>query len=170
MPRGDLDEILRRIDTLEGHIGDFVPVTARTVEFRADLAGLLVVAIAAAYESCVKETLTAYASRHHEAFGTFTQNQFNKLNSKVAVSDLNLYARTFSNDIHRHFGEALDRRKKQIEARTGKNITTAYKQILSWRHDFAHAGVRNTTIEEALATHRFAKRVLYAFDEAFCAS
>jgi hypothetical protein len=61
----------------------------------------------------------------------------------------------------------LDRRKKQIDQRLGKSIVESYSQILSWRHAFAHAGTRNTTIEEAIATHRLAKRVLYTFDRAF---
>lgn len=167
MSRRDLDDIFQRIDTLESHMANFVPVSARTVEFRADLAGLLIVAIAASYESCVKETLTTYASRHHEAFGLFTQNHFQRLNSRVNLSDLYKYASTFGNAVHRRFGEGLGFRKRRIELATGKDITAMYKQVLSWRHDFAHAGVRNTTIEEALATHRFAKHVLYAFDDAF---
>jgi hypothetical protein len=167
MSRSDIDEILRRIDTLDEHIAEFVPSTPRTLEFRADLAGLLVVSIAASYETCVKETLNTYAARHHAAFGLFTQNQFRRLNSRISVSDLYGYARTFNNDVHHRFGELMKARKKRVELRTGKDITAAYGLVLSWRHDYAHAGVRNTTIEEALQTHRLAKRVLYSFDDAF---
>jgi hypothetical protein len=85
----------------------------------------------------------------------------------VALSDLYTYSSTFGAPIQRRFGENLIKRKKAIELRTGKDITSAYKQVLGWRHAYAHAGIRNTTIEEALATHRFAKRVLYVFDDAF---
>lgn len=168
MARADLDTILKRIDVLDAHIEAFVPIIPKTVEFRADLAGLTVVAIAAAYESCVKETLISFAGRRHESFGLFTQNNYGKLNSRVSITDLYGYARLFGNEVHARFGEILDARKRRLESRIGKNIATSYKQILSWRHDFAHAGIRNTTVEEALATHRIAKRVLYAFDDAFC--
>lgn len=51
--------------------------------------------------------------------------------------------------------------------RKGVNIETSYEQILDWRHDFAHARGRNTTIEEAVKTHTSGKRVLYLFDDAF---
>lgn len=167
MPRGELDEIFGRINSLRLEIQNHVPDVPATIQFRADLAGLLVVAIAASYESCVKETLTTYAARHHVEFATFTQNQFGKLNSRINMNDLYGYARTFGNPIHKEFGKRISERKKRISDRTGRDFTKAYEQILSWRHDFAHAGVRNTTVEEAIKTHAYAKRVLYTFDEAF---
>ncbi|MGD9658966.1 MAG: HEPN domain-containing protein, partial [Methylocystis sp.] len=80
---------------------------------------------------------------------------------------LNRYTKLFDIGINKKFKFNLSRRKASIDKRIGRNIESSYEQILSWRHDFAHAGLRNTTIEEALITHRLAKRVLYAFDEAF---
>jgi len=83
------------------------------------------------------------------------------------MRDLNIYASTFDNSIHQKFKQSIGLRKERIMKKIGKDFTKAYEQILSWRHDFAHAGIRNTTVEEALKTHRLAKRVLYSFDEAF---
>lgn len=167
MARADLDMILGRVEQLALEIEKFVPLDTKNIQFRADLAGLLVVAIAAAYESCVKETLVSYAGRHHAKFETFAQNQYAKLSSKVKLSDLYKYASTCDPKVHFRFGQIVKERKLRIVNRTGKDFTKAYEQILSWRHDFAHEGIRNTTIEEALATHTFAKRVLYAFNSAF---
>lgn len=167
MSRSELDVIFDRVEALQKEISLHVAKTPATIEFRADLAGLIVVAIAASYESCVKAVLIGYAARHNPEFETFVAYHFQKLNSRVRPSDLYKYARTCSNDVHRKFGELIIDRRKRINTRIGKNIFDAYEQVLSWRHDFAHEGVRNTTIEEAMATHRLAKRVLYAFDEAF---
>ncbi|GAB9224935.1 hypothetical protein BDS110ZK18_67210 [Bradyrhizobium diazoefficiens] len=168
MPRADLDLHFNRIEQLVAEMRQFVPTDVVGVaQFRADLAGLLVVSMAASYESCVKETLINYATNHHVAFGNFATNNFAKLNSRIAIKDLNKYARTFDDGVHSRFRQALAERKRRIDARIGKNIEASYEQILSWRHDFAHAGIRNTTIEEAVVTHRLAKRVLYAFDDAF---
>lgn len=168
MARADLTVHFDRIERLVNEMDAFVPKDYKGVtEFRADLAGLLVVSIAASYESCVKETLVNYASNCHTLFGQFTANNFEKLNSKIAVSDLNRYTKLFDTGINKKFKSNLSRRKERIDKRIGRNIESSYEQILSWRHDFAHAGLRNTTIEEALITHRLAKRVLYAFDEAF---
>jgi hypothetical protein len=108
-----------------------------------------------------------FATNHHIAFGNFTSNNYKRLNSRISISDLYQYAAIFDDGVRERFKSLLDKRKRRIDARIGKNIEASYKQILSWRHDFAHAGIRNTTIEEAVTTHRLAKRVLYAFDEAF---
>jgi len=169
MPRADLDFHFDRIENLVQEMNQFVPQTLMgALGFRADLAGLLVVTIAASYESCVKDTLVSYAGRHHAAFETFATNNYRRLNSRISVGDLYGYTGTFDATVETRFKALLAERKARLNDRIGKNIETAYKQILSWRHDFAHAGTRNTTIEEAANTHRLAKRVLYAFDDAFC--
>jgi RiboL-PSP-HEPN len=168
MPRADLDLHFAKIDALIAEINGFVPSTDyRAVQFRSELAGLLVVAMAATYETCVKDILYEYANRHHVAFGKFALRNYEKLNSRVQINDLRKYCELFDPAIKLRFRDNLSTRKKSLLDRTGKNIETSYEQILSWRHDFAHARIRNTTIEEAGATHRLGKRVLYVFDEAF---
>lgn len=167
MSRSDVDQILSKADDLADEVIQFVPFEAKTTKFRADLAGLLVVSMAASYETCVKETLNNFASSHHPKFATFTQNHFSKLSSKVSIRDLYSYTKTFDQDVHDKFSKSLKRKKDAISTRIGLDFTKCYEQILSWRHDFAHAGIRNTTIEEAIKTHRMAKRVLYIFDDSF---
>ncbi len=168
MARGDLDVHFARIDELVREINALVPSSNyREIQFRADLACLLVVAMAASYEACVKDTLFDFAHRQHAKFGNFTKNNYRKLNSRVQVKDLKRYCGLFEEAIKAEFNRLLSARKKRILDRLGRNIEVAYEQILTWRHDFAHAGIRNTTIEEAVATHQLAKRVLYVFDEAF---
>lgn len=167
MARHDVNGVLGRIDKLEKEIIEFVPMSPRTIEFRADLAGLLVVAIAASYEACVKETLVRYANQYHPEFGIFAQNQFKRLNSRVRLHDLHGYTKTFGDASNQKFGTLVRAHRHKIRERVGIDIVQSYEQILNWRHDFAHEGVRNTTVEEAMATHRRGKRVLYLFDAAF---
>lgn len=167
MARADLYPILARVEQLAMEIENFVPLNISNIQFRADLAGLLVVAIAASYESCVKETLVNYAGKRHPQFGIYAQNQYSKLSSRVRISDLYLYARTCDNAIHHRFGVIIKDRKNKLVQRVGMDFTKSYNQILNWRHDFAHEGLRNTTVEEALLTHTYAKRVLYAFNDSF---
>ena len=168
MSRTDLDIHFSKIDALIIEIDSLVPsVSYRSIQFRADLAGLLVVAMAATYETCVKEVLYEYANRQHIAFGAFALRNYEKLNSRVQVRDLKKYCETFDPAICARFKTRLASKKQMLLDRAGKNIEASYEQILSWRHDFAHAGIRQTTIEEAAATHRIGKRVLYVFDDAF---
>jgi len=108
-----------------------------------------------------------YAAHHHVKFGNFTQRQFSRLNSRISISDLYGYARNFDGSVHQRFSDLMSIYKERYQLALGIDPSRSYSQILSWRHDFAHAGIRNTTVEEAFATHQLAKRVLYAFDKAF---
>jgi hypothetical protein len=167
MARSDVGLPLQRVDKLVVEINKFVPTTVGATELRADLAGLLVVAIAASYEACVKETLINHASKHHAAFGRFAGNNYEKLNSRINMRDLYQYTDLFDPRINARFKLLLTKRAKKIDERIGKNIIKSYETILNWRHDFAHAWKRNTTIEEAIVTHNLAKRVIFSFNDAF---
>lgn len=169
MARADLDYHFSKIDELVLQINKNVPPddAFASVQFRSDLAGLLVVAMAATYETCVKEVLCSYAGGKHGSFGDFASRNYEKLNSRIKVQQLCEYCALFDPEIKKKFNNKLKESKAKILIRTGTNIETSYGQILAWRHDFAHAWNRNTTIEEAAMTHRAAKRVLYAFDRAF---
>lgn len=168
MARGELASHLGRIEKLVREIDHFVsPDRKDASEFRADLAGLLVVAIAASYESCIKEILINFAYKRHVAFGTYTSNNYGRLNSRIAITDLHGYAKLFGDGVHQRFKAGLARRSGVINTRLGQKIEEHYQNILSWRHAFAHSWARNTTVEEVIRTHRFAIRVIYSFDEAF---
>lgn len=166
MQRSDIADLLQPIDRLYSEIVQFVPQDTQRIQFRSDLAGLLVVAIAASYENCVKEVLIAFCGSHSPVFGFFASKQYDRMNSRIAVADLKGYSRLFGDEISLRFRERLRGRRDAILNRTGKNISDIYDQLLQWRHQYAHSGQQNTTIEEAYAAHTFAKRVVYVFADA----
>lgn len=163
-----MDLELARIDELVKDMNSVVPATSayQNVKLRADLAGLLVVAIAASYENCVKEVLYARAGSLHPAFEAYARRQYAKINSRINVVDLVRYCDLYDPVIKVQFKAKLASRKAAVLARTGVNIETMYEQLLDWRHDFAHAGIRSMTLEEAAKAHLFGKRVLYTFAQA----
>lgn len=168
MARRDIEDILSRVAVLAEEMDEFAPASnIHAANFRADLGGLLTVAIASTYEECVKEVLINFAASKHPDFEKFARNNFGRLSSKVMVSDLMNYAAAFDQDRKNTFKESLQDRKSIIKRRTGVDIQERYEQLLKWRHDYAHEGKRNTTIEEALIFHRFGKRVILCFDQAF---
>ena len=168
MARSEVEPFLSRIDGLIRDFERFAPQDTVGIDtFRAELAGLLVVSMAASYENCVKEVLSLYAERRHLDFHYFIDKNYERLNSRVKVSDLNRYCKLFGDQIHHSFKTNLRSRREKIDARMSKNIKTCYEQILDWRHDYAHSAVLNTTIEEASEFHMYGKRVIYAFADAF---
>ena len=166
MPSHDVRALLAPIDRLYDEITQFVPQDTQRLQFRSDLSGLIVVAMAASYENCVKETLVSYCGSHHPEFGAFAANQYRKLNSRVGLNDLINYAKLFGSVKSDSYKLILKSRRAAILDRTGKDISERYEQILQWRHQYAHAGQQNTTVEEAFAAHTLGKRVIFAFADA----
>lgn len=168
MSRLEIDEHFRKINSLVEEINASIPgdLAFPSTQLRADLAGLLVVAIAATYETCVKEIIYNYANGHNEIFGGFTQRNYARLNSRIRVTDLQRYCELFGSTNKSAFRDKLKSKRKSIIQRVGVDIEKSFDQILDWRHDFAHSWNRNTTIEEAVKTHTYAKRVIYCFDHA----
>lgn len=162
------DEYLSKINTLIHEINKTTPATAvHCLELRAELAGLLVVAIAATYETCIKEILIEHARSKHVEFGGFAKNNFAKINSRIKPNDLKNYCKMFSENMATNFSKSLDKRKKRISTATRTNIEKRYELLLDWRHDYAHAAIKSTTIEEAEKCNRFAKHILYVFEDTF---
>ncbi|MCB1680958.1 MAG: hypothetical protein H6858_04035 [Rhodospirillales bacterium] len=168
MGRPELVPHLERIDILSQEMQKHIPISLKGVsDFRADLAGLLVVTIVASYESCVKETLISYSFKQSSKFSEYVGRRYDKLNSKIAVNDLCRYCNDFEPSARTKFNNNRKKRKDRINNSLGQDIEKKYQQILDWRHDFAHKALRNTTIEEAIEFHRYAKHVLFAFYDSF---
>jgi hypothetical protein len=165
MPTQGILDLLEPIERLYDEISRFVPNDTPRLQFRSDLSGLLLVSMAASYENCVKEALISYCGSHHAVFGTFASNQYAKLNSRINLKDLIDYTKLFGAERHEAYKQRLSARRQSILQRTGRDICERYEQLLRWRHQYAHAGQQNTTIEEAFAAHTFAKRVILTFAE-----
>ena len=134
MPRADLDRHFGKIDELIAEINEIVPSSSyRAVQFRADLAGLLVVAMAATYETCVKEILFEYANKKHADFGGFAMRNYEKLNSRINVKDLKRYCEMFDPTICSRFKYDLTMKKKE-NIRAGRQ---KYRGILRANIDVA---------------------------------
>ncbi len=134
-------------------------------DLRADLAGLLTVSLVSSYENAVKKILIYYADGHNDQFSFFVEKQFEKLNSRISLGDLKGYAKKFDEVLESKFDNELARVKVRLG---GQPVEDWYDQLLQWRHAFAHAGQRTTTLEEVYKAHQFAKYVLFAFYKAFC--
>jgi len=167
MPRRNLIQYFQRIRELKSEIDSNVPLSRPGLAlFRADLSGLFVVYIAANYENCVKDSINSYAGRYHVRFGEYTFRNYGKLNSRIAVNDLTKYASNFGPDVERRFKDSLRVANDKELAKSGFSLKKRYEQLLAWRHDYAHAGIKNTTVEEAFEFHSLAKDVLYCFEVA----
>ena len=170
MPSPILTDSVLRISGLVGEIEAFAPThNINATRFRAELAGLLAVFVVAQYETCVKETLISFASQYGREFEGYIERNHTKLNSKITCNDLRRYANTLDPSLGAAFKNKLDRRRKLFSRICGSNIEKSLDTLLQWRHEYAHAGVLVTTIEEVLRTHRLARLPIVTFEEVFSA-
>jgi len=165
MNRIEIRETLDRVQILAAEVDAHVPDRPIVTDFRSDLAGLLVVMTCATYETCVKNILYSYAGRHSPLFKVYVENKYEKINSKIEISDLHTYAKTFHSDLGKKFKESLNAKSEKYLLKANKDIKQSYTQLLKWRHSFAHTGARVTTVEEVLQHHSYAKRVLFIFSD-----
>lgn len=92
----ELSEEFSSIKKLFREINEIAPAGTPAMDsIRADLAGLLVVTLAATYENCVKTVLINYADNKNANFSYFVERQFEKLNSRITVRDLQGYTRIY---------------------------------------------------------------------------
>jgi hypothetical protein len=166
MTRSLYKDHLVRADTLIAAVLQHAPPPGpATDEYRADLAGLLCVTCAAAYENCVKEILVAHARAKNPAFGSFIERLYIKLNSKITRGDLEEYAELFDASYKKKFKGIVDTSEAKLAGRLKTSVKESYANILRWRHAFAHSGQRASTLDEVRRTHAFAKRIIHCFAE-----
>lgn len=115
MERPELLPHLERISILSQEMQKYVPIGSKGAsDFRADLAGLLVVTIVASYESCVKETLISFSSKQSVKFSEYVSRKYDKLNSRIAVNDLCRYCGDFEPSARKKFNDNRKKRKERI--------------------------------------------------------
>ncbi len=134
--------------------------------YRADLAGFLSVAYAAAFEECIKEIIKQFAKRQHILLHRVIEQKFDRINGRIKID-------VIKDDYLKQFGEEY---KKRFEAKIklledhslvslGQSALSSYANIINWRHAFAHALERQTTIDEVQKAYPLAKKILHALDE-----
>lgn len=130
-------------------------------------AGFIAVSAAATFEMCVKTIMIDYASTQHISFGTFFQNHFTRLNAKIDISDLTGYAKRFHSAFSVRFKDLMKMSDAEYMAAKLGNITTAYDNLLTSRHTFAHTGTPpSLSIQEVATAYELGKVVM----ENFCKS
>lgn len=168
-----VNDLLTPIDELVSNINKIIPNDEEKVDinaFRADLSGMLAIAICATYENCIKEILRYQASLYHPKFQHYISDTYNKLNSKIAFDDLKKYAKMFDSQLVERFQEKIKEKvgndKKELPPGRIVNDIWMYQTLLDIRHNFAHSYKKIETLEVVYKYHQLSKNVILSFAEA----
>ncbi len=175
--RDSLHENFLHIRSLAKEIDKYV-IHANGVyaHLETNIAGMLAVSIVATYEDIVRSTLIEYAERNHPKFHTYVSIDFERMNSKINLSDLHHYSRKFglspwesegSQKDLTTFQKLLHFRKPDIERRLNRDLYMSYNNLFKWRIAYAHRRFSMATLKEVYTTHHVAKHVIKAFVDAF---
>lgn len=162
MKKSSLDDYFRKIDNLFLELNELAPeIDIKKRNIRNEFSGLMVVSLAANYENCVKTILINYADFFHNKFSHQVERKYSYLNSRIKTDSLREYLNHFDGDV-----AFFQKKIKTYSIKLRNEIDKTYDQILTWRHSYAHANNSITSLDDAYKAHRYAKYVLYAFEDA----
>lgn len=148
-------------DDIIAHLDTFVPASPHLLQ--AKYIGFVTVSAATVYELAVKEIFIDFAQRKHKVLGNFTENFFYRINGRIKIADLrNDYIKKFGQKYLTKFDKIITKEKTIYFQSNQRMFDTAYSNLITWRHDFAHEGRINamSTYQETVQSYKDGKEVI----------
>ncbi len=162
MKQSCISVFFEKIDVLFQELNEIAPESdVKKRNIRNEFSGLIVISLAATYENCVKTILINYADFYHDKFSHQVERKYSYLNSRIKFETLKEYVSHFDGDT-----SYFEQKVRKYSLRLRNEINKTYDQILNWRHHYAHAHNNVTSLNDAYKAHRYAKYILYSFEDA----
>lgn len=127
-------------DDLIAHL-DTVFDALRDPYIESKYTGFLSVSAAAVLESALKEVFCNFATAKHAVFGHFAEKYFFRINGKIRLNDIqDDYLKKCGPKYMKRFKRRLEILESDELKANGRSTKTAYENLITWRHEFAHAG------------------------------
>lgn len=153
-----IDDVITHLD---GVVAGLDPFTmSRYVGFYS-------VSAATVIELSVKNIVVDFAKRNNSIFGGYVSSKYERLNAKVSLSDLDSHLAPFGSSYSRRFKRLLHRVDEIGLQKNRSSMKASYGNLLSCRHQFAHAGIvpANSTYEEVKRGFEAGKVVLACLEK-----
>jgi len=152
----------RHADDIITHLNGIVPGLADPL-LRAKYVGFVAVAAVTVYELALKEIFIQFGQKKHKVLGAYVQSQFDRINGRIRIEIIKgTYAGSFGGNYKDRFKKHLDKTTEKHLRSVGRDISSSYENLITWRNDFAHGGKINTTAtyQEATQAYEDGKDVL----------
>jgi hypothetical protein len=148
-------------DAIVAHLKALLPTLGDPL-LEAKYVGFITVAAVTVYELAIKEIFIEFAKKKHKAFGNFTEKSFERLNGRIRTKDLRDNIKSFGEQYVLRFDKQLENEAKAYLKLHKRDIGSSYSNIITWRHDFAHAGKinANATYSDAISAYEEGKVVI----------
>lgn len=126
--------------------------------------GFVAVAAVTVYELAIKDIFYEFAKMKHNVFGNFVFKHFERINGRIKLDNLRrTYIERFGIQYLVRFDTKLDVLDNISIHRGDGSIKETYNNIITWRHQFAHAGKipSTATYEEVTKAYSNGKGVIH---------
>lgn len=135
----------RHADDIVEHLNGVVPGLSDPL-LAAKYVGFVAVASITVYEVAIKEMFLGFARRKHKVLGVFVESYFDRINGRIGIEKLRLdYLPRFGSEYRPRFEKQLHTVSEAYIKDCGRDIKTAYSNLIAWRNNFSHTGQTNTT-------------------------
>jgi hypothetical protein len=132
-------------DAIVTHLNGVVPTLGDPL-LEAKYVGFITVAAVTVYELAIKEIFIEFSKKKHKVLGNFTEKFFERLNGRIKTKEIReRYLYNFGDKYVAQFDKELDKEAKAYLATHKRDIRSAYGNVITWRHAFAHEGNINAT-------------------------
>jgi len=150
-------------DDVVSHLNTLVPGLPDPL-LRAKYAGFAAVAAVTVYELAIKDVFIDFSRKKHKVFGEFTQVYFSRLNGRIKLRMLKEdHVRRFGSRYEKRFKRLLETENKTFLRTHRRELSSAYNNLIVWRHDFAHQGIisSSATYGEVVQAYEDGKKVIH---------
>jgi hypothetical protein len=125
--------------------------------------GFTIVSAVTVYEIAAKDIIFDFTRKKHKVFGEFTEKRFDRFNVRIQINQLrDDFVHNFGDRYERRFVKKLNEMEDKLLASERLSMKGAYKNLITWRHAFVHAGEAPTTTnyDEVKKSYHLGKNVL----------
>ena len=155
-------------DAVVAHISGLVPTLANPL-LEAKYVGFITIAAVTVYELAIKEIFIEFAKKKHRVLGNFTEKYFERLNGRIKTKEIQeTYLPRFGDKYVAQFKKQLAKTSAAYLKANKRDIVSSYRNVITWRHEFAHEGRINVTAtyQEAAQAYEDGKVVIACLAQA----
>ena len=125
--------------------------------------GFVAVACVTVFELAIKEIIVSFADKKHQVLGTFVRNRCERMNGRIQIDALKQdYISPLGVKYKERFERKVTERATLTLRARHRDIRVSYRNIILWRHSFAHAGAvgANATWAEVVQAYEDGKEIV----------
>lgn len=149
-------------DEVISHLNSILP-SVNDPYLKAKYVGFVSVAAVTVYELAIKSIFLDFSKKENKILNCFTERYFERINGRIKIKAIQDDYLTKFGDIYLNsFNSEIEVSKINFLRANKRDFQAAYKNLIEWRHQFAHQGTINitATFEEVVQAYEDGKFVI----------